>query len=232
MYLASMIAIIIPICLKGAENLGFPIWKALILSVSVLLLLSYVMCPMFGILLIFGESVATICCWFDSITKDLNGSTCLTRALKDCKLLIGLLKGNADIFSKQLAGLVLLLMLGSIVHFYKGISSLSVTFENNDWIMSMLLCGYIAFGVTMLYAVLIVINITGKVEVRIDTLIDAIVDCKGDFEEKYIAMHYLKSFDGFSALGFFKLKRSLLSSIAVNCITYIIILMQFKLSDP
>jgi predicted ATP-grasp superfamily ATP-dependent carboligase len=76
------------------------------------------------------------------------------------------------------------------------------------------------------------VYIASRIEKRIHLLINAAVDCKClDSEAKKQAFHYLKSFTGISAMGFFHLKKSLLSSIAVNFITYLIILMQFKMSD-
>ncbi len=43
-------------------------------------------------------------------------------------------------------------------------------------------------------------------------------------------IHRLDSFDGFDASGYFKVDKSLLTSVLANFVTYFIILIQFKAS--
>jgi hypothetical protein len=155
-----------------------------------------------------------------------------SKALQDCKHFICILKQITEMFSKQLAALIISLMFGGIVHFYKGLS-LIFGMEDylNDWRIIMLIIGDECMGMLFVFALILIVNIVSDLELRIAKLVNAVMDCPASFEEKQKALHYLESFEGFSAMGFFKLRRSLLSSIAVNYITYIIILMQFKIND-
>ena len=47
-----------------------------------------------------------------------------------------------------------------------------------------------------------------------------------------IAIQRINSFQGFEAAGFFTLGRSHLTSVVANFITFIIVLIQFKQSEP
>lgn len=53
-----------------------------------------------------------------------------------------------------------------------------------------------------------------------------------DWKIKNTILFMLEKFDGFSACGYFKLSKSLIPSIIGNLLTYIVILVQFKVSYP
>ena len=51
------------------------------------------------------------------------------------------------------------------------------------------------------------------------------------FEEKWQLVEKMNSFNGFDAWGYYKLGRPLLTSIVANFTTFIIVLIQFKMSE-
>ena len=52
-----------------------------------------------------------------------------------------------------------------------------------------------------------------------------------DIHEKLILMDKINNFNGFSACGYFTLGKPLLTTIVANILTFMIIIVQFKLSQ-
>jgi hypothetical protein len=213
-------------------NLEVPGWIAICQFISFVPCMSFYLCPMQVSGLIFGETVANLCSWCTILTNDIKSGTDLPKSLDNCKALIGLLNNTSQLFSTPLTYTVVVLMTGSICNIYQCIAFFFGVFDSTKWYYYGLVFGYFCSGIVMLQYIIYLVNIAARIEQRIHLLINAVVDCKClDSEAKNQALHYLKSFTGFSAMGFFHLKKSLLSSIAVNFITYLIILMQFKVSE-
>ena len=71
------------------------------------------------------------------------------------------------------------------------------------------------------------------IEIPIGTELETVngVEHQSDYA-RYILLERLNNFKGFTGCDYFELGRPLLSKITSNFITYLIILLQFKLSMP
>jgi hypothetical protein len=223
-----------PMSIRTAKLLDVPLLVAMGQATTFFPMVTFMILPMGTFFLTFGESVANQCSWCNILCKQIKSETDLTKSLNNCISFVGLLKATSNLFSKQTGFMVLTLMFASICHIYRSISFFFGSDFNDltDWTFFVLVLGYFGAGLVLLYMLHILVNIAVQLELRLNCLIDAVVCCKPlNNESKEQALHFLKSFEGFSAMGFFHLKKSLLSSIAVNFLTYLIILMQFKVGE-
>ena len=170
--------------------------------------------------------------------------------LEECETLLNGLQMFTDAISSMIFWLFSFLLLLSIIEAYLTISYLLSSVEFNSSTL-LLMIGFGFFGVFFIYLTYSYCIFSQSVKDSADAIKDIILKSGIGEEDTYVLdgkilrpMQYgikmqkkrirlgFEKFQGFHGNGYFTLGKSLLTSVVTNFITYLIILIQFKLTEP
>ena len=204
-------------------------------------------------ILVYGEVSAALTAWAHYLTQEARSihrsldhpkesGKQLSGFIVNCKAFyITLDRFSGAIFGRHMLFVSFLLMLGMascgyrFVSFFIGIKRHPEKLSN--WGFWTMVIGYSGHSGIMAFLLVFLAMPAYEVEKQVNQLIFAMsslagVDCSskeaGDVSEILERLHFFK---GFSALDYFHINRSFLSSIASYFITYMIILLQFRVSE-
>ena len=196
---------------------------------------------------IFLESLLKIKSWIISMKQKLHLYPKLH--LEECEALLTGLQMFTKAISSTIFWLFSFLLLVSIVEAYLTISFLLSSVEFN--IATLLhMIGFGFFGVLFIYLTYSYCILSQSIKDSVDEIRDIILKSNIDEEEIYVLdgkiLRSMQSeikmqkkriilgfeqFEGFHGNGYFTLGKSLLTSVVANFITYLIILIQFKITE-
>ena len=242
---------VLPLTFTAADKYNISYLYPAIFGICMVIHSIYVLTPVFPALLIFGEIGAHVCSWISALTEHIrnkrnrDGET-ISTLFMDCKKLAAVLDKTSDLFTHQTFALVTIVVLGLVSDAYRVIAFF-IDFHRFDLWISLMIFGFILYIVFLTMKLFYLTHIVQKIDDQNKDLIAAISDVNDNadpdmtivFEGEKCSfglardqvLHHLKSFEGFSALGFFYLRKSLISSIFANFVTYLIILVQFKVTE-
>ena len=144
----------------------------------------------------------------------------------------GLKKVN-DLFSIPLLFMVTELMMGIIFGFYNTIALLLDKPSQDQDILKVatVMYNFVTFFLFLLYVLVHINHLSQNVSYSVEELVEYLILQENESEEKLKAIRLLERFKGFDCRGYFTLGRSLLTSIVSSFVTYMIVLIQFKLSE-
>ncbi len=177
-----------------------------------------------------------------------------TETLQDCKRFQIALQKAADLFSQHIFSITATLLFGIICTTYRAISFFMGTrLVQTTWIFVCMVIGYLGCTAVM-WIQIIYLGFTAEYvreaviylqqEVTILDL-DHLEKAKVDKSEDQTQAHHINKlkalrkeiifqlslFDGFSAMGFYTMNKSILSSLFSHFVTYLIILLQFRTGE-
>ena len=192
--------------------------------------------PILGYLIIFAQASSLMSQWIDSLVKELaiNEKNYLKRVQE---LHENGLNTMNDTFSILAFNVIIHSLVGFTLSAYWIID---FTFQSKIEIIPKITFCFSLFIFGLMFLSLIVfLNYTSQnVSDRVSNLKRKILnseiqdsDTLGGIDSRFRIMHLLDSFKGFEANGFFTLGKPLMTSLTANFLTYIVILVQFKISE-
>ena len=182
--------------------------------------------------------------WIDGLQDQLKGnvdSNGILDAFK--KLHDGIMLANKAM-SRQIFTLMFTTLVSLILIDYRGISFF---FGLADMSTSMILImvGYLQLGIKMLLFIIFINLLSQKLQDKLVSLRQALVQInfhenqmveidgnwKNAKEGQLLLSDLFKEFQGFDGHGYFHLSKSLLTSTLANFVTYLIVLIQFRMSE-
>ena len=208
------------------------------------LLTMYIQSQIHAFLVIYMQVTTKIITWTNYLTKSLQTSS--KSDLKNCVTLFDGVLMAKRMFSVPLFISVNGAMVNLILVFYASISYLMCNSYENRQLNSIIAdcVGKISFGVLLCIILYISNEASQQLFNAMQAMKQAIIEMPNidddiivlDGKEyfgnyaRYVLLERINSFKGFTACDFYDLGRPMLSTITSNFITYLIILIQFKLS--
>ena len=205
--------------------------------------------PHFSLLICYEEVLANIRSWIVALRNEVllysNNVDKSFHVFKDCHALIAGFEMAARHFSPVLF-FVIVNMLGGLVSIVYRLLAFFLGNYVIDLPFGMLMGAHISLGVfiiTILYrmnlsshlAIEKLRELTSQLKMLPikDDVIDNISESNGvsAMEDRQSLMHQLDEMKGLDGLGFFHLGKPLLTSISANFVTYLIVLIQFKITE-
>ena len=133
-----------------------------------------------------------------------------------------------------------------ICMFYSAISFFIDGQNKRNWPIQVLMCGFSSWGIVLSYIVVFMNLVSQEVLDKVRELRKALEnsffgenemisiddqELQNAKERRNILVKNLEDFQGFDGYGYFHLSKSLLTAITANFVTYLIILIQFKVSE-
>ena len=241
-------------CLRAAVNVGVERHYAIPVSLILGLIIWFLAIPALNVLFIFSELSANICAYANGLVDQVNQMECdvqtVSKLFRDCRKYATILTKTSELFSSFLFIVIFVMLLGNITGAYKAASYLFA--DKTDWDCYMLL-DFITFSTSTLlssFGLYALISLCQTVKDYNELLIDAVTNINDNFSteagEKVIlengkkcsfniasiqVLSHLKKFKGYNAMGFFSVRKKMLTTIFANFVTYFIILMQFRVSE-
>ena len=173
----------------------------------------------------FSATTEMLCIWISKIKDGLHVNQNPTNEI--IRLNQDGLKRALKVFSDTLVVLIPLLLVCLILASYATLSFLVSTHFNFGKII--LTIGYVLSDIMMIRMLYSINMLSQKVMDGIAELKEQII--LKDYNSISKPIEVLNTFEGFDCNGYFTLGRPLLTSITATFVTYIIILLQFKISD-
>ena len=242
MFVTSLFVFIFSLAftIRAKTNLGLDTLAAVLTFLGLVIVYSDIFAAQFGFYCIFGEFSVIVACWiaqlkseFDKNRHDLllnakNLSTCLRMASNSLSIC------NFT---------VMLIWLGNLILISYRILSTFITFEDGfeyDWIFVL---AYVFMSLQHAWFVL-TMNLGSHMMkenvqdlsnvIRQTNFAEGMVPWNGSFESvsfvKKIVVEELQEFEGFDCDGYFTLGKAFISNVVTNFLTYLIILIQTKLT--
>ncbi len=223
----------------------------LMFGLAMMIHASYVNLPVYPAFIVFGEIGAHLCSWASSLRDQINqagviDNAKISRIFIDSRKLAAVLHRTSDLFAYHSFFMMSVMVLAEISSTYRIIAFFIDSPEFNAWLVFMI-AGFVLYSTCMAIGMYFMTHIVQQVEDENKLLIAAISNitdeanpnmkiqcdqgtCSFNLARNQV-LHCLKGFEGFSALDFFYLKKSLISSIFANFVTYLIIMLQFKVTE-
>ena len=209
-------------------------WYEVLLWLITSIFMLYLQCPVAALTAVIIEVSSALKSWINCLKHEDKIS------FRDCLKLNQALKMATDLFSWALFFITIDSIILFVLFSYKTLSSFK---DSNMYVVPL---GFFAYGM-LLCDVIFNTNIASqRVVDELEGLKQKIVDLTIDDPETMIALedqmysfsyarqkvlHDLGKFQGYTGGGYFTLGKSLLSTLISNFVTYLIILIQFKLSE-
>ena len=176
-------------------------------------------------MMIFGEISQLLILWIDYLVHNCVVNQCLD-AIKATEI--------ADkAFSKQFFAIFSLALLGQLGFVYSLITSFFLSMNNLTLPLIFYALANVCFSLVLKKIVIFSNHQSQKIIDNYKLLEEAILSdtFPGEKSKKELVLFKLRGFKGFTANGYFNLGKPLMSSITGNMLTYLVILVQFKLSE-
>ena len=252
----SVIMTVLVVCSSVSFAIGFHINLRSFLDINLPILIigiilsafttTILSSPIFAFYYIYGEISRGLEEWILSIVHDLKATPKLTNAqFNTCRKLHSALLKSSSLLSFNVLVVLLVSLIALIV----------VVFMSFDFFMShadfasagviLVFLGYITYVLKFAYIVCIFNHDSEHLYNQVQSLKNALEEIYIEDHEflffhgqlrdarfaKQLIINQLQDFKGFDGLGYFTLGKPLLTSITANILTYLIVLIQFKLSE-
>ena len=193
--------------------------------------------PLSSFLLIYGELVILLNLWISGIISDISKSHMTDNILEQSKMIIEALKKSSKLFSYNLFWILTLLLCGLIFSTYRSLSFLLGNYAKN-WeyicMSSSFLMISIAYCCIIWYLCHLsqtLISKTQDLKVALGTNLRPRRSAPDESGELEIICNELNDFKGFHGEDFFIVNNSLITGMVSNFVTYLIILIEFKITE-
>ena len=184
--------------------------------------------PVFGLIIIYTEVCNQMNTWAQILSEDFNVKRQSWREQSyEHQLFIECLRKSKDMFSAVIFAMITWYLVYLIFAAYVALTCIITPSEERLWSQITLLPALMSTFIYLYHFNSVSHELTNNVQ----KLAKALSKSEICFETKFYIIEDLKSFQGFDALGFFTLGKPLLTSIAANFATFIIVLVQFKLTE-
>ena len=193
--------------------------------------------PLFSFLLIYGELVILLNLWISGIITDISKSHMSDNILEQSKMVIEALKKSSKLFSYNLFWILTLLLCGLIFSTYRSLSFLLGNYAKNwEYIcMSgsflMISIAYCCIIWYLCHLSQTLISKTQDLKVALGTNLSLRRSVLDESSELEIICSELNDFKGFHGEDFFNVNNSLITGMVSNFVTYLIILIEFKITE-
>lgn len=199
------------------------------LQFCVLLFIGFANSPILVILICFAQSCSLLTDWIRNIKNKLEN----LKNFEEIEKLHRLgLKALNDTFSSFFFFMITFGLIAMITTFYW---TTTIIFKPDIEIMNKILIGLGALMIFFIFFdIVIYVNCMSQIVTdEVQKLKETLLIYKGEVsnDEKFEALYLIDSFHGFDANGYFVLGKPLLTSVAANFTTFIIVLIQFRLSE-
>ena len=191
--------------------------------------LQFIFAPIVSFHLYFLECLSKIESWMNLIKKETNQKL----LLEECNELMSGLHLLTTAVSKIIFWLITSILLLSIVEAYIMITYILAPTEFNQ-ATTFLMVGYGFFGLFFLYFLYSYCTFSQFIKDSSDQIKLILLNNPETNQTKLLKTRVLLKFEtwnGFHGNGYFTLGKSLLTAVVANFITYLIILIQFKVSE-
>ena len=195
--------------------------------------LQFIFAPIVSFHLYFLECLSKIESWMNLIKVKLTKETNQNFILDECNELMSGLQLLTDAISSIIFWLITSILLLSIVEAYIMIVYILSPTEFNQ-ATTFLMVGYGFFGIFFLYFLYSYCTFSQFIKDSSDQIKLILLNNPEKDENKIQKTQALLKFEtwnGFHGNGYFTLGKSLLTAVVANFITYLIILIQFKVSE-
>ena len=195
--------------------------------------LQFIFAPIVSFHLYFLECLSKIESWMNLIKVKLTKDTNQNFILDECNELMSGLHLLTDAISSIIFWLITSILLLSIVEAYIMIVYILSPTEFNQ-ATTFLMVGYGFFGIFFLYFLYSYCTFSQFIKDSSDQIKLILLNNPEKDENKIQKTQALLKFEtwnGFHGNGYFTLGKSLLTAVVANFITYLIILIQFKVSE-
>jgi hypothetical protein len=226
--------------MEGAKVIGAGVITAYPISIVATLFGTFIVLPEFIFVLIYGSIVETLVKWGQHIIDDQGKRTEEPyQYFEECRRYMTGINKAKDLFSSQLFYICFFTLVGVIVTVFRVFSFFMGGYEMS-YLQITLTVGYACFGSNLGIVLYLIICMSHRLIDTTERLEDKVRDMgiqnRGqmviDYWQQSQVIEKLKKFKGFSALDYFILEKPLLTSIYTNFITYLIVLIQFRVSEP
>ena len=239
----------------GADHIEMPLFLQIIMCVVLIPIVYGQYSPVFTFLLIYAEISACIKAWAIGLREGLckPSSASVEEFLIDGSQFIIALKKIRNLFSKHLFYMTTLFLFGVITTSYRFIAFfICIGCYNNHYAFSFFVVGYFGFMVILSLIIVFFAQISHEVNKCVKELLDEVIlidikHCKNEdviipitdtrlqkmspITAKGHIVYQLKTFKGFHAGEYFDFSKPTLVSILSSFITYMIILLQFRVGE-
>ena len=195
--------------------------------------LQFIFAPIVSFHLYFLECLSKIESWMNLIKVKLTKETNQKFVLDECNELMSGLHLLTDAISSIIFWLITSILLLSIVEAYIMIVYILSPTEFNQ-ATTFLMVGYGFFGIFFLYFLYSYCTFSQFIKDSSDQIKLILLNHPEKEEtkiQKTQALLKFETWNGFHGNGYFTLGKSLLTAVVANFITYLIILIQFKVSE-
>ena len=227
------------------EGLKYEFAAVIPFMIALLLLLMWGFAPIMAFHLYFLEIALLLNSWILTFQEKLKYVANLTVILQECKKIHVGLQMFASTISKLIFCLFVIILIFGIIEAY-----LMIAFfiSQDDFTLAniFLMLGYACFGCLYLFFAYNYCNFSQCIKDSVDGIKNTILDFEiNEYHQVCIIdgkvtniehaknriISGLNAFQGFHGDGYFILGKELLTSIVANFVTYLIILVQFKVSE-
>jgi hypothetical protein len=231
----------LPISIKAAEKVGATTLVAVLFTLALNLQLNHMFAPIYVFFLLYGSITNLLKGWLDDLKARPLHRNSVNVFLMECKQFTHALKMSNDLFTNQLFFISFGILISLVASIFRTVSFFLGGYEWTNINIS-LMVGYASVGLNMAFIFCMLTFTVQHIEDSVNDLIEKVFDIQDetgggpaltlDTHLQNQVVRKLQNFDGYSALDFFNLKKSLLSSIFANVVTYLIVLIQFRVSEP
>ena len=182
--------------------------------------------------------------WVEDLQRGLWENPNPSELLNSCKHLQHGITLTAKLMSGHIFYL-LYLTLASLILVVYGTTSFFFSQIEMTWPIKMLFAGYIALGIKNVFVVRFINLTSQKLQDELSDLRRALEDtyfsdkqlveidgnCRSPKELRDLLTKRFEEFKGFDGYGYFHLGKSLLTCCQANFVTYLIVLIQFRISE-
>ena len=181
---------------------------------------------------IFIEIICKLMIWIDNLELELQDDYSSKGILISCKKLYQAITMAAEALSWPIFYLLFLSLVNVILIVYRALSFCFAQFEMTGPTYFLVL-GYIAIGIWILHVVIFMNLLSQQFQDKLVKFRQALeaTHFHDAQEEKTLLTKRFKEFPGFDGNGYFHLSKSLLTATMANFVTYLIVLIQFRISE-
>jgi hypothetical protein len=237
----ASIGLNLPISIKAAEKVGATTLDAVVFSFAMNIHMTHLFSPIYVFFLLYGSITNLLKGWLDDLKARQLHRNSVNVFLIECKQFTHALKMSNYIFTNQLFFISFGILIALVASIFRMVSFFLDGYEWTN-INICLMVGFASVGLNMAFIFCMLTFTVQHIEDSVNDLVEKVFDIQDetgggpaltlDTHLQNQVVRKLQNFDGYSALDFFNLKKSLLSSIFANVVTYLIVLIQFRVSEP
>ncbi len=210
------------------DILGSPPWVSALYAIVMVINFCYTALSGLTFLLIYGEIVAGLAAWVSKLKDDCKNGVLGKDFIQSGMDFIKTLRSASDLFSGHLFVISFVLSIGLVMSTYRTVAFFIGDYEK-DWLVMCSISAQTLFVILASFPMIYFAFMEHEIHSRMEELNYVLVNFQN--EECRPIMEHLQNFKGFTALDFFYVNKSFLSSIFANFVGYLIILLQFRVGE-